>query len=168
MEGKQVVALDEYLSKLRAALDARGTTPFHVTARTDARAAVGLDEALARARAFADAGADAVFVEAPESIDEMTRVRAAVPPAVPCVANMVEGGKTPLRTAGELGAAGHRIIVVPVAALLTVVPALRRVFTSLAADGSTAALAGGMAGFHELNAFLGLEEHGRGQRLGPS
>ena len=106
MEGKRVVPLDEYLPKLRAALRARGGTGFHVTARTDARAALGLDEAIARARAFADAGADAVFVEAPESVEEMARIRAALPPQVTLVANMVEGGKTPVRTVAELRGGG--------------------------------------------------------------
>ena len=72
MEGKRVVPLDEYLPKLHAALRLRGDRPFHVTARTDARAVAGLDEAVRRARAYAEAGADAVFVEAPESIEEMT------------------------------------------------------------------------------------------------
>src|SRR5215510_14803992 len=78
MEGKRVVPLDEYLPKLRAALRARGGAAFHVTARTDARAVLGVEEAIARARAFADAGADAVFVEAPESEAEMDAIRAAV------------------------------------------------------------------------------------------
>src|SRR5262249_25877707 len=107
MEGKSIVPLDEYLPKMQAALRLRGDVPFHVTARTDARAVAGLDEAVRRARIYAEAGADAVFVEAPESVDEMTAVRAAVPPHVPLVANMVEQGKTPVRTAGELGAAGY-------------------------------------------------------------
>src|SRR5262249_14048227 len=79
MEGKRVIALDEYLGKLEVALRLRAGTAFHVTARTDARAVVGLDETIHRARAFSDAGADAVFVEAPESIEEMDRVREAGP-----------------------------------------------------------------------------------------
>jgi len=158
MEGKRVVELDDYLPKLRAALDARGDAAFHVTARTDARAAVSLDEALRRGRAFAEAGADAVFVEAPESVDEMARVRAAVPATTPCVANMVEGGKTPLRSAAELAAAGFRMIVVPVAGLLTMLPALRQVFGVLHAGGTTRASGVEMADFGALNAFLGLEE----------
>src|SRR5690606_29314123 len=98
------------------------------------------------------------FVEAPESVDEMTRIRAAVPAGVPCVANMVEGGKTPLRTASELAAAGFAIVVVPVAGLLTVLPALRRVFGALQTDGTTRAVGGEMADFGALNAFLGLDE----------
>src|SRR5947207_15558631 len=92
LEGKRVVPLDEYLPKLRAALRTRGRTPFHVTARTDARAPEGLDEAIRRAQACAEAGADAVFVEAPESIAEMDRIRSALPEHVTLVANMVEDG----------------------------------------------------------------------------
>ena len=87
MAGKQVVPREEWLAKLRAAVERR--THLHVIARTDARAAVGLDEALSRAKAAADLGVDAVFVEAPESIDELEAIAAAVPGKV-LVANMVE------------------------------------------------------------------------------
>src|SRR5262249_85659 len=83
---KRVVPLDASLSKLRSALAARGDAPFHVTARTDALAAEGLEAAIARAQAFAAAGADAVFVEAPESPAQMAAIRAAVPRAIPLVA----------------------------------------------------------------------------------
>jgi len=158
LEGKRIVPLDEYLPKLHAALRIRGDRPFHVTARTDARAVAGLDEAVRRARAYAEAGADAVFVEAPESIDEMTAVRAAVPRHVPLVANMVEQGKTPVRTAAELGAAGYGLVVVPVAGLLASAHALRDVYRTLRSDGETRALAARMLGFAEMNAFLGLDE----------
>ncbi len=157
LEGKRIVPLDEYLPKLRAALRLRAGTSFHVTARTDARAVAGLDEAVRRARAYADAGADAVFVEAPESIEEMERVREAVPDAVPLVANMVEQGKTPLRTAAELGAAGYRLIVVPVAGLLAATHALRALYATLRREGGTAAMGERLLGFAEMNAFLGLE-----------
>jgi len=158
MEGKRIVPLDEYLPKLHAALRLRGDGPFHVTARTDARAVAGLDEAMRRARAYAEAGADAVFVEAPESVDEMTAVRAAVPPHVPLVANMVEQGKTPVRTAAELCAAGYGLVVVPVAGLLASAHALRDVYRTLHSDGATRAVAARMLGFAEMNSFLGLDE----------
>ncbi len=158
MEGKRVVPLDEYLPKLHAALRLRAGTPLHVTARTDARGALGLDEALRRACAFAEAGADAVFVEAPESAEEMARVRAAVPPNVPLVANMVEQGKTPLRSDAELNAAGHQVIVVAVAGLLAAAHALRRLYATLRRDGTSAAMAPSMLRFGELNTLLGLEE----------
>jgi len=158
MEGKRVVPLDEYLPKLRAALRTRGSVPFHVTARTDARAAIGLDEAIARARSFADAGADAVFVEAPQSVAEMAAVRAAVPRDVVLVANMVEAGKTPVRPLGELGAAGYRMVVFPVAAVLAAAHALGDVYAALHRDGTTASARERMLGFDALNALLGLEE----------
>jgi 2-methylisocitrate lyase-like PEP mutase family enzyme len=158
LRGKQVVPLDDYLVKLRAALRARGTAPLHVTARTDARAVAGLAEAIRRARAFAEAGADAVFVEAPESVAEMAAVREAVPAGVALVANMVEAGRTPLRPARALAAAGYRLIVVPVAGLLAAAHGLRAVYGALARDGITTAAAPGMLGFAEMNALLGVEE----------
>lgn len=153
--GKQVVPLEEHLAKLGAALAARGDAPFHVTARTDARAVLGLDEAIRRARAAADAGADAVFVEAPESMDEMARVRAALPPSVPLVANMVEGGRTPLRPARELAAAGYAIVVAPLTALLASTRALERAYAALMRDGGSAALEDRLD-FAEMNALLGV------------
>jgi methylisocitrate lyase len=164
MEHKRVVPLDEYLPKLRAALRTRGAAPFHVTARTDARGALGLDEAIVRARAFADAGADAVFVEAPESVDEMTRVRDALPAGVTLVANMVEHGKTPARTLAELGAAGYRMVVFPVAGLLAAARALEDVYATLHRDGMTRASADRLYRFDAMNALLGLDELYRRER----
>jgi len=161
MDGKEVVPLDEYLSKLEAALAARGGTTFHVTARTDARAPHGLDEAIRRARAFANAGADAVFVEAPQSIDEMDAVRRAVPAHVPLVANMVEHGKTPLRTARELADAGYPIVVLPVTGMLAFARAVRDAFAVVARDGASAAVSDRLLGFADLNAFLGLGDRYR-------
>ena len=155
MEGKQVVPLEEYLEKLAAALAARAPG-FHVTARTDARAPLGLDEAIRRARACAEAGADAVFVEAPRSADEMAAIRAALPPELPLVANMVEGGKTPRRTVAECAAAGFRIVVLPIAGLLAATHALGEVYAAIRRDGSTATLAGRMLEFDAMNALLGL------------
>jgi methylisocitrate lyase len=163
MEGKRVVPLDEYLPKLAAARDAGGAD-FWITARTDARATDGLDEAVRRGRAFARHGASAVFVEAPESVDEMAAVRAAIPADVPLVANMVEQGKTPIRSAAALDAAGYRIVAVPVAALLAATHAVRGLLGDLARDGHTRAAAGRMLGFAELNVLVGLEERYRRER----
>lgn len=158
MESKRVVPLEEYLPKLRAALRTRGGAPFHVTARTDARAADGIDEAIRRALAFADAGADAVFVEAPQSLDEMARIRDAVPRAVPLVANMVEHGKTPLRSVKELATAGYQIVAFPVSTLLAATKTMERVFSTLVRDGSSAACAADMLSFAEMNTLVGLDE----------
>ena len=155
MEGKQVVPLEEYLEKLAAALHAR-PRGFHVTARTDARAPLGLDEAIRRARAFAEAGADAVFVEAPRTPEEMAAVRAALPPEVPLVANMVEGGKTPRRTVAECAAAGFRIVVLPIAGLLAATHALAGLYATLARDGSSRDFGDRMLDFDAMNALLGL------------
>jgi methylisocitrate lyase len=166
LQGKQVVPLEEYLPKLRAALAVarEAGSGFHVTARTDALAAVGLDEALRRARAFAGAGADAVFVEAPRSLADMEAVRRAVPPEVPLVANMVEGGKTPIRAAAELARAGYAIVVVPVAGVLAAASALRDIYGALLRDGTTGAVADRLLGFDELNRLLGLAERWRRER----
>jgi 2-methylisocitrate lyase-like PEP mutase family enzyme len=162
LEGKRVVSLDEYLAKLRAALRARGDAPFHVTARTDARAVHGLDDALVRARAFADAGADAVFVEAPETEDEMARIRAAVPADVPLVANMVEGGRTPLRSASALARAGYHIIVRPLTALFAATHAVRDAYEALR-DEDRAADSPSFA-FAEMNDVLGVGHLTRASR----
>ena len=164
MARKRVVELEEYLPKLRAALDVRRGTPFHVTARTDARAPLGLDEAIRRARAFAEAGADAVFIEAPESLEEMATIRAALPAEVPLVANMIENGKTPLRTVVELHAAGFQIVAVPLAGLLAATHALRDVYRTLRQDGITTRVRDRMLQFGEMNTLLGVEERYRRER----
>ena len=163
MEGKKVVALDDYLPKLAAARETGGPD-FWVTARTDARAVAGLDEAIRRGQAFVAHGASCVFVEAPESTDEMAAVRAAIPAHVPLVANMVEQGKTPLRSAEQLAAAGYRLALVPVAPLLASAHALRALFATLARDGTTAGFADRMLGFAELNTLVGLDERYRRER----
>ncbi len=163
MEGKRVVPLDEYLPKLTAAR-AAGGPDFWITARTDARATDGLDEAIRRARAFVEHGASCVFVEAPESADEMARVRAALPADVPLVANMVEQGKTPLRSGAELARAGYRLVLVPVAPLLAAAHGLRTLFATLARDGETRAVADRLLLFGELNALVGLDEKYRRER----
>lgn len=133
MAGKQVVPRDEWLAKLRAACDHRGS--LHITARTDARAAVGLDEAIERARMARDTGVDALFVEAPESIAELEAIAAALPD-ITLVANMVETGKTPLLTPAELADLGFRLIVSPLSGLFTMVQALSDGFAHLAQHGS--------------------------------
>jgi len=133
MAGKQVVPRDEWLAKLRAAV--RHREHLHVTARTDARAAVGLDEAIERARMAADCGVDALFVEAPESLAEMEAIAAALEGHV-LVANMVETGRTPLRTPAELHEVGFDLIVSPLTGLLSVARALREAFGTLAREGS--------------------------------
>ena len=133
MSGKQVVPVDEWLAKIRAAVDHR--EHLLVCARTDARAAVGLDEGIERAKAAVDCGVDAVFVEAPETIGEMERIAAEVPAPV-LVANMVEAGRTPLLTPGELTDLGFRLVVSPLTSLFTMVQAVRDSLQILSDEGS--------------------------------
>ena len=133
MAGKQVVPREDWLAKLRAAV--AGRTHLHVTARTDARAAVGLDEALERARMARDEGVDALFVEAPESVAELERIAGALP-GTTLVANMVETGRTPLLTPPELADLGFTLIVSPLTALFAMVKEVRTALDLLQEKGS--------------------------------
>jgi 2-methylisocitrate lyase-like PEP mutase family enzyme len=133
MGGKEVVAADEWLAKVNAAVDHRHE--LHITARTDARAPLGLDEAIDRMRRAADLGVDALFVEAPESIAELEQIAAALPDCVR-VANMVETGKTPLLTPAELHDLGFDLIVSPLTALFAATRAMGDALAVLASAGS--------------------------------
>jgi 2-methylisocitrate lyase-like PEP mutase family enzyme len=133
MADKQVVGRGEWLAKLRAAVDHR--EHLFITARTDARGPLGLDDAIERARMAADLGVDAVFVEAPESIGELEAVAEALPGVVR-VANMIERGRTPLLTPAELHDLGYDLIVSPLSGLFAATRALREAFGTLAAEGS--------------------------------
>jgi methylisocitrate lyase len=157
MERKQVTTVEEYLPKLRAALRARGTQPFHVTARTDSLAVLGIEEAIRRAKLYRDAGADAVFIEAPRSVDDLKRIRNEVE-GVTLVANMVEQGKTPIVPTSDLHAMGYDIIAVPVAGLLSTTHALMQLFANLREHGTTQATEAQMVTFPELNGILGLND----------
>lgn len=153
LSGKHVVPTDEWLAKVRAAVDHR--TELLVCARTDARAAVDLDEAIERAKAAVDTGADAVFVEAPESTDEMERIAAEVPAPV-LVANMVEAGKTPLLTPDELAELGFRLVVSPLTALFAMVAAVRTSLELLASAGSMRDELDRLVSFDEFTEIVGL------------
>lgn len=156
MAGKQVVERGDWLSKLRAAVDhAHG---LHVTARTDARAAIGLEEALERGRMARDVGVDAVFVEAPESVDELEAIAAALP-GVTLVANMVETGRTPLLTPGELADLGFRLIVSPLSALFSMVLAVRESLALLQRDGSLRDHLDRLVAFDDFCAIVDLPGH---------
>lgn len=156
MVGKEVVPVDDWLAKLRAAVDHR--EHLHVTARTDARAAIGLDEALDRARRALDVGVDAVFVEAPESIAELEAIARALPDCMR-VANMVETGRTPLLTPDELHDLGFDLIVSPLTSLLTVARAVADSLALLADEGSLRAHLDRLATFDEFNEVVDLGGH---------
>ena len=156
MAGKQVVPMDEWLAKLRAAVDHR--SHLHVTARTDARAAIGLDEAISRARAAIGVGVDAVFVEAPESIEELEQIAAALPGVVR-VANMVETGKTPLLTPAELHDLGFDLIVSPLSGLFSATKALRDTLALLRAKGTLRDDLDRLVEFDAFGAIVELDRH---------
>ena len=155
MAGKQIVPPEEWLSKLRAAVGHR--THLHVTARTDARAVTGLDDAIERAKMARDCGVDAVFIEAPESVGEMEHIAASLTD-ITLVANMVETGKTPLLTPGELAAMGFRLIVSPLTALFTMVSSIRQSLEILARQGSLRDNLDRLVTFDDFATLVGLAE----------
>ena len=156
MAGKRVVPREEWLAKLRAALDTRDR--LFVTARTDARAAIGLEEACERARMAADLGVDAVFVEAPESSEEMEAITEATPGCVR-VANMIEGGRTPLRTPAELHDLGFDLIVSPLTGLLAAARQMTRAFEVLHEKGTLRDDLDLVLAFDDFNPLVDLDQH---------
>ena len=156
MKGKQVIPLEEHVKKLRAAVEAKRDNDFYIVARTDSRQALGLDEAIKRGRAFKAAGADAVFIEAPESKQEMKEISRQVPG--PLVANMLERGVTPLMGPKELKELGFDLIVWPLAPLYSAAKSLTEVYTTLRREGSTMAILDQLMPFDEFNSIVGLNE----------
>ena len=157
MAGKRVVPAADWLSKLEAAVDARRHGLF-VVARTDARSAVGLDEAITRAQAAVALGVDAIFVEAPESIDEMKAVAEATPGVVR-VANMIEAGRTPLMTPPELHELGYDLIVSPLTGLFAAARALATAYGVLADKGSLRDDMHLLTTFDDFNKVVRLDDH---------
>ena len=156
MAGKQVVPVEDWLSKLKAAVATRGH--LHITARTDARAAVSLDEAIDRARRALDVGVDAVFIEAPESLAELEQIAEALPGCVR-VANMIESGKTPLLTPSELHDLGFDLIVAPLGGLYAAIKALRGAYATLAEKGTLRDDLDQVMSFDDFNALVDLDAH---------
>ena len=153
MPGKQVVPAEDWLAKLRAAVEHR--THLHITARTDARAMNGLDDAIERAKMARDLGVDAVFIEAPESVAELERIAAELSD-VTLVANMVETGKTPLLTPAELAELGFHLIVSPLSGLFTMVHAIRESLELLRTEGSLRSHLDRLVAFDDFGALVGL------------
>ena len=156
MAGKQVVPVEDWLSKLKAAVATRNH--LHITARTDARAAVSLEDAIDRARRALDVGVDAVFIEAPESLAELEQIAEALPDCVR-VANMIESGKTPLLTPAELHDLGFDLIVAPLGGLYAAVKALRGAYATLAEKGTLRDDLDQVMSFDEFNALVDLDAH---------
>jgi 2-methylisocitrate lyase-like PEP mutase family enzyme len=154
MSGKAVIPVADWIAKIKAALDARVDQDLVIMARTDAIAVNGIDDAIERARLAREAGADLIFVEAPTRAEDMRRICTEVPG--PCLANNVETGLSPLLSAAELQAIGYAAVVFPVAATYAVAYALRNLFATIRATGSTATFLPQMLEFNEFNDLVGL------------
>jgi carboxyvinyl-carboxyphosphonate phosphorylmutase len=155
MVGKDVIPKDEYILKLKAALEARQSKDFIIVARTDARAPIGLEVAIERGKAYRMAGADVIFVEAPRSVEELKKVANEID--APLVANMIEDGVTPNLSAKELLKLGYRIAVFPLSAIYSATFAMRQVLTELKNTGTTKDTRKIMVTFKDFNEFMNLD-----------
>jgi len=154
--GRVVIPADDMVAKIRVAVKARSSTDFMIVARTDARTSLGLDEALRRGEAYARAGADVLFIESPESEEEMRRIGRAFD--LPLVANMVERGRTPVLARDDLASIGYGLAIFPVSALLAALHAMAGVYGQLKATGSTAGSAVPMYDFAALTSLMGFDD----------
>ncbi len=154
-EGKEVIATDHFLLKLKAALRARSNPDFVIIARTDARQVNGLDDAIDRVNRAGDIGVDCVFIEAPRSIEELETIPARV--RYPLLANMLTGGDTPILDAKALDSLGYKIAVYPVESLMVTLVAMRRLARTLLQDGNLRSMTDELASFRDLKQLLGLE-----------
>ena len=154
MQGKEIISQEEYTEKLSAAIDARENKDFIIVARTDARATEGLDEAIERGKQNKKTGADAVFVEAPRSIEEMKKIGKEI--NAPLVANMIEGGATPLSSAETLSKMGFNIILYPLSVLYANTFATMNILTELKNTGNTAKYKQKVVNFDQFNELVEL------------
>ncbi len=158
LDGKTLVSTDEMTGKIKAALDARLDADTVIVGRTDAIAVEGFEAALDRAEAYLEAGADMLFIEAPRSLEQMKTIGDRFASRVPLLANMVEGGKTPVSSAGELGALGFKFVIFPGAMVRIIAKAGQDYLKALKEDGSTAQVRDRMFDFNGLNTLLGTAE----------
>jgi 2-methylisocitrate lyase-like PEP mutase family enzyme len=155
--GRRVIPTKEMCLKIEVAAEARKNPDFLIVARTDARTGLGLDEAIARGKAFAKAGADVIFVESPETETEMERIGQEID--APLLANMVEGGRTPILPAKRLAAIGYDIAIYPAVGFLAVAAAAQRVYSHLQEHGDSNALpAQESYGFGPMCALMGFPD----------
>ena len=158
LEEKTVIPTEQMTGKIRAAIDARQNTGFKIIARTDAIAVEGFEPALDRAEAYLAAGADILFIEAPRTRDELETIGRQFGPRAPLIANMVEGGKTPLHSTDELIGLGFRIVIFPGGAARAIAKQARDYYSNLLKTGSNAAFQDRMLDLGALNATIGLHD----------
>ena len=156
MRGKKVIPRNEYLEKIKAAAEARRDRDFFIVARTDALGAVNIDEAVARAESARALGANATFIEAPRTMDELAEVGRRAPK--PTVANMIEQGKTPVLPRAELADLGFQLILYPLAGLYASAKALQTVFDTLRTDETTTRGADALIAFDAFNEIIGVDQ----------
>lgn len=155
LDGKGVIPAAEMVGKLRAAVDARTSETFLIVARTDAAAVDGLEAALDRARLYAEAGADVLFVEAPRTEDDLAKVAFSLGARLPLLANMVEGGKTPVLPAATLEALGFSLVIFPGGIVRALAATARDYYASLHAAGTTEPFRNRMLDLGGLNDVIG-------------
>jgi 2-methylisocitrate lyase-like PEP mutase family enzyme len=155
--GKDVVPESEMLAKIHAAVDARRDDDFVIVARTDARAVLDLEQAIERGLHYADAGADIIFVEAPQSVDEMRQIASRI--AAPTLVNIVEGGRTPQLSLQEYADMGYSVVLYPTAAVRVATFALEHLYGHLRANGTTEGAPVEMVSFAERNAITGFDDY---------
>lgn len=158
MSGKAVITVDEMVGKIHAALDARQDDNTVIIARTDALGVNGFDDALARADRYLEAGADALFIEAPASVEQMQQIGRQFGGRAPLVHNLVEGGGSPVDAVDDVQALGYRIALYPAALLHLFTPQARLLLDSIRDTGSTAAMRQQMYDLGDMNRLLGADE----------
>lgn len=156
VDGQKLVPLEEMLTRIKVAQDCRDSEDFLIIARTDARKAAGKDEAMRRCEAFAEAGADILFYEAPADLDEMREIGRNFD--LPLMANMVEGGATPIMTPNELAEIGYQIAIFPASGFLAMTQILTNVYQGLRDQGSSTASGAELYAFKDFVALMGFDE----------
>ena len=156
MRGKEVIGVDEYIQKLRAAVTASENKNFIIVARTDARAPLGFDEAIERGKLYRKEGADVVFVEAPQSEDELREIPKKID--APLLANMIENGVTANFSAHELKSMGYSMLVFPLSGLYGATYAMNKIFAHLKKNGTTKSCSDMMLDFNEFNDLVELSK----------
>ena len=157
LDGKEVISRAEMEMKLKAALDTRTDPDFCIIARTDARGVHGLEDAIARAQAFAKLGVDAIFVEAPQSESELAEIPRRVP-GVPLLVNVFKGGKTPMLPTERLQQMGYRIAIYPSETQRAAIHAMRTALTTLKRAGTTESIDASLTTFKERDKVVGLDD----------
>ena len=158
LDGKVLIKKDEMVGKVKAAVDSRKTSDTLIIARTDARAVEGLQEAIDRAHAYHEAGADVLFIEAPRSVEDLKLIRKSFDLNIPLLANMVEGGKTPVKTANDLKSLGFNIVIFPGGAVRAATFQLQEYYAGLLKNGSNSEFSKKMHNFDSLNSVIGTPE----------